>query len=107
MFELIYADPEFKRSLLRACGYTAMFFFCFALWLSIALTFCIVPLLLGISSFASLLVKVYTSFYLLNCIAHVWQVIWVSQNNLGFSFLVWWPRLEQTVKKIVGGCAVC
>ena len=42
------------------------------------LIYCIVPLVLGISSFASLVVEAYASFYLLNCIAHVWQVIWVS-----------------------------
>ena len=31
----------------------------------------------GVSSFVSLVVEACTSFYLLNCIAHVWQVIWV------------------------------
>ena len=42
-----------------------------------ALTCCIIALVLGVSSFASLIVEAYTSFYLLNCIAHILQVIWV------------------------------
>ena len=40
-----------------------------------ALINCIIPLVLDVSSFASLVVEVYASFYLQNCIAHVWQVI--------------------------------
>ena len=48
---------------------------CFVLKLSMVLIYCIVPLVLGVSSFVSLVVEDYTSFYFLNCIAHVWQVI--------------------------------
>ena len=47
-----------------------------------ALIYCIVPLVMGISSFASLMVEAYTNFYLLNCIDQVWQVIWVSKKQL-------------------------
>ena len=43
-----------------------------------ALIYCIVPLIIGFGNFSSLVVGAYASFYLLNCIAYVWQVIKVS-----------------------------
>ena len=52
-----------------------------------ALIYCIVPLVLGISSFVTLLVEAYMSFYLLNYIAHVWQAIWVFIKWFKFSLL--------------------
>ena len=39
------------------------------------MSYYIVNLVHGVSSFAFLVVEVYMSFYLLNCIAHIWQVI--------------------------------
>ena len=52
-----------------------------------ALIYCIVPLVLGISSFVTLLVEAYMRFYLLNYIAHVWQAIWVFKKRFKVSLL--------------------
>ena len=54
-----------------------------------ALIYCIVSLVLGVGSFESLVVETYASFYLLNCISHVWQVIWVYLKQYKLLFLGW------------------
>ena len=54
----------------------------FALLLSMALIYCIVPLVHGISNFASLVVEAYVSFYLLSCIVHVYRSFRYLKNDL-------------------------
>ena len=60
---------------------------CFELLLSMALNYCIIPLVLGVGSFSFLVVEAYMSFYLLKYISHVLWVIWVHKKRFKLLFL--------------------
>ena len=79
--ELTYIDPKFELLPFRAHSSDAMF------RVMIAHSVDLLYPTLGVSSFASLVVEAYTSFYLLNCIVHVWQVILVSVKRFKLLFL--------------------
>ena len=70
--ELTYVDPEFDPLLHRAYSFDAIFRFITVHSVDLLYSY---PRVQGIDSFASLLVKTYMTFYLLNCIAHVWRGI--------------------------------
>ena len=73
--ELTCADPEFERFLLRSRGSDAMFRVMTVYGVKFTVLY---PWYWALVALYPLLVEAYMSFYLLNCIDHVWQVIWVS-----------------------------
>ena len=50
------------------------------------LTYCIVPLVLGIGSFTSLMVEAHASLYLLNCIVHIGRSFKYTYNDVSSNF---------------------